>query len=214
MIGKATTAEFVGTALLAWVVAGSGLTVERLGSDGAGQLFFHAIAVGLGLAVLIALWSTTSGAHFNPAVTFAFWRRRTVDGTTALGYLLAQVTGAVAGVVLALLTFSGVNPSISSTDRGGWGPLLAELVGTLILVLVILALTDQARSSGVPAAVGAWVATMVFSSVSTGFLNPALTLARMFSDTPSPGSPQQMSPASSSPSCSELRSPMPFQLVS
>jgi glycerol uptake facilitator-like aquaporin len=180
---RATAAEFIGTALLSFVVVGSGVTVERLGADGASRLFFHAVMVGLGLAVLVALFASTSGAHFNPAVTLALWRRQSLDRRTAVGYSLAQIAGAIAGVMLALISFGDAVPSFSSTTRGGAGALLAELVGTLILVMLIPALTDQGRSNWIPAAVGAWVATMVFSTVSTGFLNPALTLARMFTDT-------------------------------
>ncbi len=182
MRSKALAAEFLGTALLAFVVVGSGATIQRLGSDDAGGLFYHAIVVGLALAGLIALMAATSGAHFNPAVTMAFWRRRALDGRSAIGYVLAQGVGAIAGLTIAVISF-GRGLALTSTERATWGPLLAETVGTLVLVLLILALRDQGRSPWIPAAVGAWVAAAVFSTVSTGFLNPALTVARMFTDT-------------------------------
>jgi glycerol uptake facilitator-like aquaporin len=182
MNARPIVAEFVGTGLLAYVVVGSGITVESFGAEGAGGLFFHAVAVGLALAVLIALLGSTSGAHFNPAVTVAFWRRRHLDAGAAVGYFVAQIVGATAGVAVGVATF-GDTLAISTTERGGWGPVLAEGIGTLILALLILGLVDEERSHAVAPLAGAWVAAAVFATVSTGFLNPALTVARMFTDT-------------------------------
>lgn len=181
MTTRATVAEFVGTGLLAFVVVGSGLTVQDLGTDPSG-LFFHAVAVGLALAALISVLGSTSGAHFNPAVTLALWSRRLLRVGTAARYWIAQVFGAIAGMALALVSF-GKPVAVSSTVRSGWGPILAEGIATLVLVLLILGLADQDRSAAIAPYAGAWVAAAVFSTVSTGFLNPALTLARMFTDT-------------------------------
>ena len=181
MNARPVVAEFAGTCLLAFVVVGSGITVEELGADGASRLFFHAVAVGLALAALISVLGSTSGAHFNPAVTLAFWTRRAMTAGTAAQYWIAQILGAVAGVAIGLVSF-GEPLAMSATDRSGWGPILAEGIATLVLVLLILGLVDQDRSPAVAPVVGAWVAAAVFSTVSTGFLNPALTLARMFTD--------------------------------
>ncbi len=182
MRGRAIGAELLGTSMLAYVVAGSGIVAERLGGDPTGQLFIHATMVGLGLAALIGFLGSTSGAHFNPAVTVGFWLRRSIDARTALGYVLAQVTGSILGIVLAVAGF-GLALSVSSSPRPGWGAMLAEVVGTSILVLLILGMVDQGREDRVPAAAGAWVAAMIFSSASTGILNPALSLARTLTDT-------------------------------
>ena len=182
MNARPIVAELVGSGLLAYVVVGSGITVAHFGADGASGLFFHAVAVGLALAVLIAILGSTSGAHFNPAVTVAFWRRRKLDAGRAVGYFVAQVVGATAGVAVAVATF-GDTLALSTTERNGWGPVLAEGIGTLVLVLVIFGLIDDERPHAVAPFVGAWVAAAVFATVSTGFLNPALTLARTFTDT-------------------------------
>jgi glycerol uptake facilitator-like aquaporin len=173
--------EAVGAGLLLYVIAGSGLAVERLGADPADALFFHAIAAGVALGVLIALFANTSGSHFNPAVTLAMWRRGSLSGSTATQYVLAQVVGAFLGVWLALATF-GRSMTISTAETTRWESALSELVGTTVLVLLILGAVDQGRTSWIPGLAGGWVAAMVFSSSSTGFLNPAVTLARSFTD--------------------------------
>ena len=182
MIDRAVASELVGTALLLFVIVGSGVAVERLAADPAPSLFYHAVAVGLGLAVLIALFARTSGAHFNPAVTLALWRRRSIGGQTALPYIGAQVVGAVLGLTVALVSF-GDRPALSTTEGLAWGSVLAEYVGTTVLALLIVGAIDQGRLSWIPAIVGGWVTVMVFSSSSTGLLNPAVTIARVFTDT-------------------------------
>jgi glycerol uptake facilitator-like aquaporin len=182
MIDRAVASELVGTALLLFVIVGSGLTVQQLGGEPASSLFYHAVAVGLALAVLIALFARTSGAHFNPAVTLALWRRRSIRSQTALPYVAAQVVGAVLGLTIALVSF-GYQPALSTTKVLVWGSVLAEYVGTTVLALLIVGAIDQGRLSWIPAMVGGWVTVMVFSSSSTGLLNPAVTLARVFTDT-------------------------------
>lgn len=182
MIGRAEAGELVGTGLLLYVIVGSGIAVDRLQANPASGLFFHAVAVGIGLAVLIALLASTSGAHFNPAVTLATWRRHSVTGFTAAKYILAQVLGAVAGMMVALASF-GDRPAVSTAAPTTWGAVFAELVGTTVLVLVILGSIDRQQARWIPALAGGWVTAMVFSSSSTGLLNPSVTLARVFTDT-------------------------------
>jgi glycerol uptake facilitator-like aquaporin len=95
---------------------------------------------------------------------------------------LAQVLGAALGAALALISFAD-QPTFAETGEVTLGPVLAELLGTTVLVLLILGAIDQQRSSWIPLLVGGWVTAMVFSSSSTGLLNPAVTLARGFTDT-------------------------------
>lgn len=182
MKDRESLAEFLGTSLLLYVVVGSGIVVARGTSDSIVQLLAHSVMVGLGLAVLIALFSGVSGAHFNPVVTLAIWRRSAMDGPTASRYLLAQVSGGLVGMSAAHLCF-GTSWSIASNSRSGWGPIASEFIGTLVLVLLIVGLINRAQGSWVPAAVGAWITVMIFSTASSGFLNPAVTIARMFTDT-------------------------------
>lgn len=176
-------AEGVGTALLLFVIVGSGIAAEGLGDDAAVQLMAHAVAVGLGLAVLIALFQTVSGSHFNPAVTLAFWRSGAIDGKMASGFVLAQLVGAVVGVAAANFSFGIGMLQVSSSARDGAGLVFAELISTFVLVLVILALVRTDRAQAVPFAVGAWVAAIVFATSSTGFANPAVTVSRVLTET-------------------------------
>lgn len=177
------TAEGLGTALLLYIIVGSGIAVETSGVDAAGELLAHALVVGLGLGVLIALFQTVSGSHFNPSVSLAFWKAGDLTGREATRYAIAQVSGAVVGVAAANLTFGQSVIAISTTPRSGLGLVAAEAIATFVLVLVILALVRTDRARAVPATVGAWVAAIVFATSSTGFANPAVTIARIFTDT-------------------------------
>lgn len=176
-------AEVLGTAMLLYVVVGSGVLIGGLYGDPTAGLLSHAIAVGGGLAVLIAVLIRVSGAHFNPAVTFASWRSGLIAGRQAIGYVLSQLAGAIIGVLLAHATFGLGLMSTGSTDRAGLGPLIGEFVGTLILVTAILLLVGQGRTAWIPGAVGAWVGAMILISPSGGLLNPAVTIARALTDT-------------------------------
>lgn len=175
-------AEGLGTGLLLFVIVGSGIAAESLGTDRAVQLLAHALVVGLGLAVLIALFQATSGSHFNPSVTLGFWMTRQVTRRTALGYVVAQVLGGIAGVVVANVTFDLPALGVATTAREGLGQMAAEAIATFVLVLAILSLVRTGRAAIVPAAVGAWVAAIVFATSSTGFANPAVTIARTLTD--------------------------------
>jgi glycerol uptake facilitator-like aquaporin len=176
-------AEGMGTAMLLYVVVGSGIAAEGLGKDAGFQLLAHALVVGLGIMALIALFQTVSGSHFNPAVTMAFWRDGTLTGGTAAGYATSQMVGALAGVAAANVTFGYAAVETSTTVRAGAGLVLAEGISTLVLVLIILALVKTDRTPAIPMAVGAWVATVIFATSSTGFANPAVTVSRMLTST-------------------------------
>jgi glycerol uptake facilitator-like aquaporin len=180
---RRATAEFVGTGLLLFAIVGSGIVIEDPSNDPALQLFAHAVIVGAILALLIALLGPVSGAHLNPAVTLAAWRQGDVTGRLAGAYVVAQTVGAVAGVVLAHATFERALVSISSTVRDGPGRALAEALSTFVLVLLIFGLTRTNRPHLIPWTVGLWIAGAIFATSSTGFANPAVTLARSLTDT-------------------------------
>jgi glycerol uptake facilitator-like aquaporin len=175
-------AEGLGTGLLLFVVVGSGIAAQGLGQEPGTQLFTHAVVVGLGLAALIAMFQPISGSHFNPAVTLAFWRSGDISLGEALRYVVTQLAGAVLGVIAANVTFGITAVSLSETVRSGIGLVTAEAIGTFVLVLSILLLERTARAGLVPAVVGAWVAAIVFATSSTGFANPAVTIARVLTD--------------------------------
>jgi glycerol uptake facilitator-like aquaporin len=177
---RALVAEVVGTALLLVAIVGSGIEVSRAAPV---SLFAHAIVVGAALAVLIAIFGPVSGAHFNPVVTLAFACRREIDGRLAAGYLVAQLLGAVAGTALANRMFAEPTLAIATTARDGAGVVLGEVIATAGLVLVILVLVAAGRTAAVAPAVGAWIAAAIVFTASDAFANPAVTLARMLTDT-------------------------------
>ena len=181
---RALAGEFVGSALLAAVVVGSGIAAQTLSPSDAGlALFENAFATALGLAVLILIFQTVSGAHFNPVVSLvdAVLHRKGWAITTS--YIPAQVLGCIAGAILANLMFAEPAVAWSTTNRATWPHLLAEVVATAGLVLVIFALVRTGRSHLAAPAVGAYIGAAYFFTSSTSFANPAITIGRAFSDT-------------------------------
>ena len=177
-------AEFLGSALLAAVVIGSGIAAARLSPDDTGlQLLENAAATAAGLFAIILMFGPVSGAHFNPVVSLVDAAFGGIDRRTALAYIPAQVAGCVAGAVLANAMFAKAAVSIATTHRATSAHLLAEVVATTGLLLVIFSLARTGRAATAPAAVGAYIGAAYFFTSSTSFANPAITVGRMFSDT-------------------------------
>ncbi len=186
-VSSKLTAEFVGTAFLLAAVIGSGIMAERLSTDVGLQLLQNAFATAGVLTALILALGPVSGAHFNPAVTIADRLMGGIDTATALLYIVAQVAGGIVGVVVANLMFDLPAVTWSSTDRSAGNLLLAEAVATVGLLLVIFGVV-RAGGSGHPSrlaafSVGGYIAGAYYFTSSTSFANPAVTVARMFSDT-------------------------------
>lgn len=177
------TAEAVGTAFLLMAVIGSGIAAQRLSPGDVGlQLFENAVATAFALMALIWAFGPISGAHFNPAVTLADVVLQGRPVREGIAYVGAQVAGGIAGTILANLMFS-LEPVVWSTKvRGGSGQWLGEVVATLGLLMVIF-LIPRNRGVAIAAAVGAYIGAAYFFTSSTSFANPAVTVARMFSDT-------------------------------
>ena len=186
---RRVVAETLGTALLVAVVVGSGIAAARLSPTDTGlQLLENSTATALGLAVLILIFGPVSGAHFNPVVSATDWwlTRHTGSGLTGgevLGYIVAQVLGGIAGAVLANVMFDLPPVQISTTDRVSVGHAVGEVVATAGLVLLIFALARTGRAALSAAAVGAYIGAAYWFTSSTSFANPAVTIARIFSDT-------------------------------
>jgi len=183
-LARRLAAEFLGSALLATTVIGSGIMAQRLSPADTGlQLLQNAFATALGLGVLIAVFITVSGAHFNPAVSLAdgvLGRRPWRD--IAL-YIPSQILGCIGGAALANLMFDLPAVTISTTERLGAGTFIAEIVATAGLVLVIFTLVRTERTGAIPVAVGAYIGAAYYFTSSTSFANPAITIGRVFSDT-------------------------------
>ncbi|WP_203582064.1 aquaporin [Microbacterium hibisci] len=181
---RAAAGEFLGSTGLTAVVIGSGIAAQRLSPGDVGlQLFENAFATALGLAVLILVFATVSGSHFNPVVTLVDITLHRRTWSTAAVYVPAQVLGCITGAILANVMFGAPVIAWSTTDRSAWPLLLSEVVATAGLVLLIFALVRTGRSHLAAPAVGAYIGAAYFFTSSTSFANPAITIGRMFSDT-------------------------------
>jgi glycerol uptake facilitator-like aquaporin len=173
----------MGTALLLAVVIGSGIMGERLaGGNVALALLGNTLATGAALVVLVTIFGPVSGAHFNPAVTFAMLLRRAIGWRAALGYVAAQVAGAVVGVFAAHAMFAEPILQVSLKHRDGAALGFAEFVATFGLLATIFGCL-RFRPRFTPTAVGLYITSAYWFTASTSFANPAVTIARSLSDT-------------------------------
>ena len=176
-------AECIGTALLLATVVGSGIMAERLaGGNVALALLGNTIPTGAILFVLITVLGPVSGAHFNPAVTLAFWMRREIKLNEALAYVGVQIIGAIMGTLVAHAMFEEILLQTSTNIRTGPAQWLSEGVATFGLVATILG-TLRWRPEAVPTAVGLYITAAYWFTASTSFANPAVTIARSLTDT-------------------------------
>ncbi|MFT6913131.1 MAG: glycerol uptake facilitator-like aquaporin [Paracoccaceae bacterium] len=176
-------AEWLGSFSLLATVIGSGIMAERLaGGNVAVALLGNTIPTGAILVVLITVFGPVSGAHFNPAVTLSFALRRQITPRDSGLYVLVQVFGGIVGVLAAHVMFEHPLLDPSTTVRSGIGQWTGEFVATFGLVGTILA-GLKARPQAVPMLVGLYITAAYWFTSSTSFANPAVTIARGFSDT-------------------------------
>jgi len=175
--------EFIGTAFLLATVIGSGIMAENL-SQGivALSLLGNTIPTGAMLVVLITMFGPVSGAHFNPAVTLVFFLRRELGRLDSAIYVLMQVAGGLLGAVTAHLMFELEVMQTSASLRSGLAQWLSEGIATFGLVLAIL-MTLRFRKNAVAMVVGLYITAAYWFAASTSFANPAVTIARSFTDT-------------------------------
>lgn len=177
-------AEGLGTALLLIGVVGSGIMGQTLaGGNIAIALLANAIATGCMLYVIITTLGPVSGAHFNPAVTLAFWLRGEITTRLALGYVAVQIVGGVLGVWATHAMFDLPILQASTTmHRTGGAQWWSEAVATFGLLFVIFG-GLHSRKDSVPPLVAIYITGAYWFTSSTSFANPAVTIARGFSDT-------------------------------
>ncbi|ESX61962.1 aquaporin family protein [Mesorhizobium sp. M0923] len=181
-LSRRLVAEALGTALLVATVVGSGIMADRLSNDVAVSLLGNTLPTGAILVVLIAIFGPISGAHFNPAVTLVFALRREIETNAALAYVAAQIAGGIAGTFLAHAMFELPILEVSATVRTGGGQWIAELVAAFGLVFTILA-GLRSRPDSIPWLVGLYITAAYWFTASTSFANPAVAIARAFSNT-------------------------------
>ena len=176
-------AEALGTLILVMAVIGSGIMAENLaGGNQAIALLCNTLATGAALVVIITIFVSVSGAHFNPAVSLVMLLRGNLDSRTALAYIAVQIVGGCVGAVVAHLMF-GLEPlQLGSTARTGLGQWAGEFIATFGLIATILGCI-RFRPDALATAVGLFITSAYWFTASTSFANPAVTIARSLSDT-------------------------------
>jgi len=176
-------AEAMGTLILVAAVVGSGIMAAKLaGGNQAVALLCNTLPTGAILFVLITILGPVSGAHFNPVVTLVMWMKGEMGRSGAAGYVAAQVAGGCLGTFLAHAMFDLPLLQASSTVRTGASQWLAEFVAAFGLLLTILGAV-RFKPDAVATAVGLYITSAYWFTASTSFANPAVTIARAWTDT-------------------------------
>lgn len=181
-LSRRLVAEALGTALLVGAVVGSGIMAETLTTDVALALLANTIATGAILVVLITILGPISGAHFNPAVSLAFALQGSLSAREAASYVAAQIAGGIVGTIVAHMMFAQPLFELSLKARTGGPQWFAEGVAAFGLVATILAGVRFDRKA-VPWLVGLYITAAYWFTASTSFANPAVAIARAFTNT-------------------------------
>jgi len=182
-LGAKAAAEFLGTMFLVAAIVGSGIMAERLsGGNNALALLANAIATGAALIALIIAFGPISGAHLNPMVSLLDALCRRIGLYELSTYVLAQLSGGIAGVIIANVMFGLPPVHLSQHARSGVAQCFSEFVATSGLLLVI-GICSRQRANLTAFAVGGYITAAYWFSASTSFANPAVTVARSLSDT-------------------------------
>ena len=176
-------AESIGTFLLVAVVAGSGIMAENLsGGNIAVALLGNTIATGAILFVIIKMFSNISGAHFNPAVSFVFYLRKELELKEFYRFTLIQIVSGLAAIFAMHYIFEMELLQVSANVRGEIPLLISEVIATAGLMMTILFIRKNDENS-VAIGVALFITAGYWFTSSTSFANPAVTIARMFTDT-------------------------------
>jgi glycerol uptake facilitator-like aquaporin len=175
-------AEALGTAILVATVVGSGIMAETLTKDTALALLGNTLPTGAILVVLITILGPISGAHFNPAVSLVFALKHQLTARDTTLYIGSQVLGGILGTVIAHGMFALPLLDASLKARTGGAQWFAEAVAAFGLVATILAGIRFQRTA-VPWLVGLYITAAYWFTASTSFANPAVAIARSFTNT-------------------------------
>jgi glycerol uptake facilitator-like aquaporin len=182
MLKKKVFAEFLGTGTLVATVVGSGIMATNISADTGIQLLINTIATVFVLYILITLLSSISGAHFNPLVSGISFFRKELSLSQTFWFLSAQIFGGFSGTVLANLMFELPALDPSQKVRDGNHLLLGEVIASAGLIFIIFLAVKQGIDKKIPRLVAAWIGAAYFFTSSTSFANPAVTIARSFSN--------------------------------
>ena len=176
-------AEFIGTYFLVAVVIGSGIMAQNLSAGNiAIALLGNTIPTGAILYVIIKMFGSISGAHFNPVVSFIFFLRKELSGSDLYKYIIAQIAGGLVAVFLVHYIFEIEIYQVSTNIRGEYPLLISEIIATCGLIMTILFIRKNDESA-VAVGVALFITAGYWFTSSTSFANPAVTIARVFTDT-------------------------------
>tara|TARA_B100000035_G_scaffold254789_1_gene224377 strand:- start:163 stop:813 length:651 start_codon:yes stop_codon:yes gene_type:complete len=174
--------EFIGSTFLVMIIVGSGIMAQNLTRDFAVMLLANTIATGAGLFVLINSIANISGAHFNPVVTMTMYFTKKIKKDLIFTYISAQILGCLLGVMLANFMFDLPFIELSSKARPGFNIFIAEVIATFGLIFIIFGSLKNGTVA-VAASVATYITAGYWFTSSTSFANPAVALARTFTDT-------------------------------
>lgn len=173
--------EFIGTFILLVSIVGSGIAGQQYTNDQMVILFSHAVVIGFTLIFIIRIFANFSGAHFNPIVSIIFFLQKELSSRDLFLYILIQIIAAILGALFANYIF-GLNViEISSNIRSGANIYISEIFAATGLLLVIL-LSRADGKNVVSFNVGIYITAALIFTSSTSFANPAVTIARMFTE--------------------------------
>ena len=175
---RAVMMEFLGTAILAVGIVGSGHMLTSLGAANGLELFVNALATAIALAIAIRIGMKISGSHFNPAVSLVMLLLKKIKFKIFLHYVVAQTLGAISGTILANFMFNQQVLAQSEISRDGSNLFLSEIFATMVLLWIILRFPK--RDDLVAIYVPLWIFGAILFTSSTSFANPAITVGRVF----------------------------------
>ncbi len=175
---RAVMMEFLGTAILAVGIVGSGHMLTSLGAANGLELFVNALATATALAIAIRIGMKISGSHFNPAVSLVMLLLKKIKFKIFLLYVVAQTLGAISGTILANFMFNQQVLAQSEISRDGSNLFLSEIFATMVLLWIILRFPK--RDDLVAIYVPLWIFGAILFTASTSFANPAITVGRVF----------------------------------
>ena len=173
--------EFLGSCFLVMIIVGSGLMAENLTDDNAVRLLANTIATGAGLFVLIISFADISGAHFNPFVTLAMFFNKKIKSNVLITYISAQIIGCMVGVMIANIFFEHEFIELSTKSRDGINIFISEIIATFGLIFVIFATLKDGKII-IAISVATFISAGYWFTSSTSFANPAVSIARTFTD--------------------------------
>jgi len=179
-IQRMISMEFLGTAILAVAIVGSGHMAINLQADSGMVLLINALATAIGLALVIRTGMKVSGSHFNPAVTLVMLMLKKITPQLSLFYITAQIVGAITGVGFANLLFDQKALDQSSIERSGSNLFFSEVFATAVLLWIILRFPK--RDDLIAVYVPLWIFGAILFTSSTSFANPAITISRIFTN--------------------------------